>query len=203
MKKGYTGGVDFESVTKDIHFWRQLCENNVPDLSAISLWERMKDDEATLALYYEFKYLSAGGAEKQLEEGTSTRTLAEMIARGVQSYMEYIPTLTTSYNFPAHPKNYISDFQAGALLGRICQNTDLALTGYDIPLGQDSASTSPVQDFENLYGGTGAIICTADQLRNNSDGTYTLTRGFSKYRAIEKELYMGGEGSAFGPYDEH
>lgn len=200
FQRGYVGGIDFEVVSKDIHYWRQLCDSNVPDLKVIRLWEAMKDDTATLPYYYNFQYLDNQGSTQSIEAGTATMALAEMIKRGTESYNEYVPTLTITYNLAAHPLILADDFSAGALLGKVVQNSDLTLsgTGFNMPLGHDSGGASPISDFENLPGD--AILCTADQLQGNSDGTFTLTRCFSKFRKVEKELYLGA-GGTYGPYD--
>lgn len=201
FQRGYEGGIDFETVSKDIHYWRQLCTSNVPILEQIMLWEQMKNDSATTDLFYDFKYLDKDGGENEITD-PATLALAEMIARGVESYNEYVPTLTITYTLAAHPTTLgVNNFTAGGLLGRAVQANKITLDGqgFQNPIGCISASPSPVQSFEELAGG--AIICTADQLRCNSDGSYTLTRCFSKYRAIEKELYLGA-GGQFGPYDE-
>lgn len=200
FQRGYVGGIDFEVVSKDIHYWRQLCDSNVPDLNIIRQWEVMKDDPAKLDYYYQFKYQTAQGSIQDIPQDTATLALAQMIARGVESYNEYVPTLTITYNLAAHPLILANDFVAGGLLGKVVQNSDLTLsgTGFNMPLGADSAGASPVSDFENLPGD--AILCTADQLQGNSDGSYTLTRCFSKFRKVEKELYVGAGGS-YGPYD--
>lgn len=203
FQRGYEGGLDFETISKDIHYWRQLCTTNIPKLDQIMLWEQMKNDPATTDLFYEFKYLDKGGTEEEITDPV-TLALAQMIARGVESYNEYVPTLALTYTLAAHPVNLgVNEFVAGALLGRVVPNSELTLNGqgFQNPIGTISASPSPVESFERMYNGDGVIICTADQLRCNSDGSYTLTRGFSKYRAVEKELYMGA-GGEYGPWDE-
>lgn len=203
FQRGYEAGIDFETISKDIIYWRQLCNEDVPDLTAIRLWSQMKDDQATVGLYYEFKYQAADGTVKELPPDSPTLALAEMMARGVESFNEYIPTMTITYNLAKHPTLLgIEGFKAGALLGRIVENTDLALSGegFSNPLGHNSGSPSPVQEFESLDGAY--ILCTADQLRCNSDGSYTLTRAFAKYRQVEIELYLGAPNAKYTPYDE-
>ena len=32
FQRGFEAGIDFETVSKDIHYWRQLCNTNVPIL---------------------------------------------------------------------------------------------------------------------------------------------------------------------------
>lgn len=202
FQRGYEGGIDFEIVAKDIHYWRQLCTSNVPKLDQIMLWEQMRNDAATTDLFYEYKYLDKDGTENEITDA-ATLALAEMIVRGVDSFNEYVPTLTISYTLAAHPTTLgVDNFEAGALLGKAVSASELTLNGqgFSNPIGCISASPSPVENFEGLYGGGGVIICTADQLRCNSDASYTLTRCFTKYRAVEKELYVGA-GGEFGPYD--
>lgn len=200
-QRGYEGGIDFETISKDIHYWRQLCNENVPDLEAIRLWESMKENPETIDLFYEFKYLDKNGSTKEIGNDTPTRALAEMIARGVESYNEYVPVLTITYNLAAHPTSLgEQSYQAGALLGKVVDSTQITLNGqgFQNPVGTNSGGTSPVSDFEAIY--EGQIICTADQCRCNSDGSYTITRCFTKFRAIEPELYIGA-GGKYGPYD--
>ena len=204
FQRGFEAGIDFETVSKDIHYWRQLCNSNVPILEQIMLWEQMKQDQATTDLFYAFKYLDKNGSEVEITD-PATKKLAEMIMRGVESYNEYVPVLTVTYNLAAHPTMLgVENFSAGALLGKVVENRDLTLPdpGFSICLGHNSGNPSPIDNFESLYNdeGGGKIICTADQLRCNSDGSYTLTRCFAKYRAIEKELYVGA-GGEYGPYD--
>lgn len=200
FQRGYEGGIDFETIQKDIIYWRQLCASNVPKLDEIQLWAQMKDDKATIPLYYEFKYLDSAGAKQEITD-PATRKLAEMMARGVESYNEYVPTLTITYTLAAHPVTLgVQGFKAGALLGKVVESTQLTLDGQGFanPIGTISGGTSPVSDFESMY--EGKILCTGDNLRCNSDGSYTLTRAFTKFRAIEPELYLNA-GGEFGPYD--
>lgn len=215
--RGFEGGIDFETVSKDIHYWRQLCSKDVPYLNNIMLWEQMKQDQATTDLFYSFKFLDKDGQEHSVDEipdgagsvysGEATKALAEMIMRGVESFNEYVPTLTMTYHLAKHPSELgITDFNAGSQLGKVMMNTDLGLSGgdggYDLVLGGISANPSARADFEALYSdGESVIICTGDQIRGNSDGSYTLTRCYTKYRAVEKELYIGALGQKFGPYD--
>lgn len=210
FSRGYEGGIDFEVVAKDIHYWRQLCKTGVPSLKSILLWEQMKDNPETIDKYYVFKYVDAQGEEQEIQEGTPTRALAEMIARGVESYNEYVPTLVITYNLAKYPTKLPlgKKFEAGALLGNVISNVNEIYIGGDssfqIPIGESvneyTAEDSPVEIFWNLFG-EGKVICTADQVRMNSDGSCTVTRGFSKFRQIEPELYVGGGGS-YGPYDK-
>lgn len=198
-QRGYVGGIDFEVVSKDIHYWRQLCSSNVPDLNIIRQWEVMKDNPSTLDYYYNYQYQDSKGEVKSIEEG-ATLALAQMIVRGVESYNEYVPTLTITYNLARHPTELADNYNAGSLLGKVVENSDLTLsgTGFNMPLGSDSGAASAISSFESLPGD--AILCTADQLQGNADGSFTLTRCFSKFRAIEKELYRGA-GGTYGPYD--
>ena len=205
FQRGYEGGIDFETISKDIIYWRQLCQTNVPDLSKISLWMQMKNDQATIPLYYAYKYLDENGATKEIKEAEDKPTykLAGMIMRGVESFSEYVPTLTITYNLAAHPLVLgVSNFSAGKLLGKVVEANEITLDGqgFSICLGTNSGGISPVEDFVGMY--EGKILCTADQIRINSDGSCTLTRAFTKFRQIEPELYIGA-GGEFGPYDEN
>lgn len=199
-QRGYEGGIDFETVCKDIHYWRQLCETDVPDLAVIRLWEAMKDDAATVDYFYDFKYVDKNGGVRSIESDTATYKLAEMIARGVESYNEYVPVLTITYNLAAHPTALDIDYKAGALLGKVVEASEITLNGQGLqnPVGTISGGISPVSDFEQIY--EGKILCTADQCRINADGSCTITRCFTKFRAIEPELYIGA-GGQYGPYD--
>lgn len=206
--RGYEAGIDFEVVSKDIHYWRQLCTNDKPDLKIIGLWEQMKDNPETIEKYYAYKYVDSSGNEAEIPDNTATRTLAGMMMRGVESYNEYIPTLTISYNLAKHPNRLLDDYEAGALLGRIMDSPSELLLGsygaemgFDTPIGDRVATYNPVDTFWEMFDSSGKIICTADQMRCNSDGSYTITRCFSKFRQIEEELYIGGSGT-YGPYDE-
>lgn len=205
FQRGYEGGIDFETISKDIIYWRQLCQTNVPDLSKISLWMQMKNDQATIPLYYAYKYLDENGETKEIKEAEDKPTykLAGMIMRGVESFSEYVPTLTITYNLAAHPLVLgVSNFSAGKLLGKVVEANEITLDGqgFSICLGTNSGGISPVEDFVGMY--EGKILCTADQIRINSDGSCTLTRAFTKFRQIEPELYIGA-GGEFGPYDEN
>ena len=205
FQRGYEGGIDFETISKDIIYWRQLCQTNVPDLSKISLWMQMKNDQATIPLYYAYKYLDENGETKEIKEAEDKPTykLAGMIMRGVESFSEYVPTLTITYNLAAHPLVLgVSNFSAGKLLGKVVEANEITLDGqgFSICLGTNSGGISPVEDFVGMY--DGKILCTADQIRINSDGSCTLTRAFTKFRQIEPELYIGA-GGEFGPYDEN
>lgn len=203
FQRGYEGGIDFETISKDIIYWRQLCLNNVPNLSKISLWMQMKNDQATIPLYYAYKYIDENGATQEIKEGEDKPTykLAGMIMRGVESFNEYVPTLTITYNLAAHPLVLgVSNFSAGKLLGKVVKANEITLDGQGFSncLGTKSGGISPVEDFVGMY--YGKILCTADQIRINSDGSCTLTRAFTKFRQIEPELYIGAGGD-FGPYD--
>ena len=205
FQRGYEGGIDFETISKDIIYWRQLCKNSVPDLSKISLWMQMKNDQATIPLYYAYKYLDENGETKEIKEydDKPTYKLAGMIMRGVESFSEYVPTLTITYNLAAHPLVLgVSNFSAGRLLGKVVEANEITLDGqgFSICLGTNSGGISPVEDFVGMY--EGKILCTADQIRINSDGSCTLTRAFTKFRQIEPELYIGA-GGELGPYDEN
>ena len=205
FQRGYEGGIDFETISKDIIYWRQLCQTNVPNLSKISLWMQMKNDQATIPLYYAYKYLDENGETKEIKEAEDKPTykLAGMIMRGVESFSEYVPTLTITYNLAAHPLVLgVSNFSAGKLLGKVVEANEITLDGqgFSICLGTNSGGISPVEDFVGMY--DGKILCTADQIRINSDGSCTLTRAFTKFRQIEPELYIGA-GGEFGPYDEN
>ena len=205
FQRGYEGGIDFETISKDIIYWRQLCQTNVPDLSKISLWMQMKNDQATIPLYYAYKYLDENGETNEIKEAEDKPTykLAGMIMRGVESFNEYVPTLTITYNLAAHPLVLgVSNFSAGKLLGKVVEANEITLDGqgFSICLGTNSGGISPVEDFVGMY--EGKILCTADQIRINSDGSCTLTRAFTKFRQIEPELYIGA-GGEFGPYDEN
>ena len=205
FQRGYEGGIDFETISKDIIYWRQLCKNSVPDLSKISLWMQMKNDQATIPLYYAYKYLDENGETKEIKEydDKPTYKLAGMIMRGVESFSEYVPTLTITYNLAAHPLVLgVSNFSAGRLLGKVVEANEITLDGqgFSICLGTNSGGIAPVEDFVGMY--EGKILCTADQIRINSDGSCTLTRAFTKFRQIEPELYIGA-GGELGPYDEN
>ena len=205
FQRGYEGGIDFETISKDIIYWRQLCLNNVPNLSKISLWMQMKNDQATVPLYYAYKYLDENGETQEIKEveDRPTYKLAGMIMRGVESFNEYVPTLTITYNLAAHPLILgVSNFSAGKLLGKVVEANEITLDGQGFSncIGTNSGGISPVEDFVSMY--YGKILCTADQIRINSDGSCTLTRAFTKFRQIEPELYIGAGGD-FGPYDQN
>lgn len=131
-----------------------------------------------------------------------TAKLAEMILnKGIEYFPEYTPTLNITYTLAAHPAQLgIEDFKPGMYLGCVIPDNLLVLTGkgFDRPIGSISNYPSPVNDFITMYDGVN--VCTGDQLRCNSDGSYTLTRAFTKYRAVEPELYVGA-GGVYGPYD--
>lgn len=200
-KRVYEGGLDFERVDKDIRAWRSMCSDNKPDIGIIVMWEQTKDT-GRADLYGEFKYLNGSGDEQDIPEGP-TKKLAEMMYRGVESFPEYAPTLAITITFARHPCDLITDgsFLVGALLGKVVSASDILPQGWNIPIGGISASPSPVRDFESVMP-EAKILCTADKLQCNADGSYTLTRAFSKYKTIESELYVGA-GGEFGPYDSN
>lgn len=203
FNRGYEGNVDFERVDRDIHCWRALCSTNKPILSQVKLWERNLEIDRQ-DLWEAYKYVGTNGFPTPITDD-ATKKLCEMIHDGVESYPEYYPVLNLTINFAKHP-NSITDFRqqnegfkVGGLLGKVVSNQDICPTGYSIPLGNDSDGSSPINDFEQLSGNY--ILCTADKLQMNGDGSYLLNRSFMKCRQIEPELYIGASGARFTPYD--
>ena len=195
--KGYEGNVDFERVERDIHCWRALCSKDVPKLDIVKLWERNLDIDRQ-DLWAEFKYVDSSGAVQEITD-KSTKALCGMIYRGVESYPEYYPVLNITINFARHPAALGLRIKNGALLGKVVHASEMIPDGYQIPIGEISASPSPANDFEMLSGDF--ILCTADKLQCNGDGSYTLNRSFMKCRQIEQELYIGAPNAEYTPYD--
>lgn len=195
--KGYEGNIDFERVDRDIHCWRALCSTENPILSQVKLWERNLEIDRP-DLWEALKYVGNDGDVVEITD-PPTRTLCEMIRRGVESYPEYYPVLNVTITFAKHPSALGLKFKTGALLGRVVQYTDILPEEYNMPLGETSGSPSPETDFEQLEGEH--ILCTADKLQMNGDGSYTLNRSFMKCRQIEPEIYIGAPGAQFTPYD--
>lgn len=144
----------------------------------------------------------AGGQVVKALGSPVTGVLAYMIYKyGVESFPEYVPSLNITYTLAAHPTVLgVKNFMPGAYLGCIIPDNMLVLgdSGFDRPIGTIQSTPSPVSDFIRMY--EGKNLCTTDQLRCNSDGSYTLTRGFLKFRNIAPELYVNG-GGVYGPYD--
>lgn len=198
FNKGYEGNIDFERVDRDIHCWRALCSTEKPILSQVKLWERNLEIDRP-DLWEELKYVGNNGDVVSITD-PPTRTLCGMIMRGVESYPEYYPVLNVMITFAKHPCALGLTFKTGALLGRVVQDTDILPEEYNMPLGETIGSPSPETDFKQLEGEH--ILCTADKLQMNGDGSYTLNRSFMKCRQIEPEIYIGAPGAQFSPYDE-
>ena len=201
--KGYEGNIDFERVDRDIHCWRALCSTEKPILSQVKLWERNLEIDRP-DLWEALKYVGESGDVVEITD-PPTRTLCGMIMRGVESYPEYYPVLNVTITFAKHPCALGvtvdgSEFKAGALLGKVVTQNGILPDEYFIPLGDTSANPSPETDFIQLEGEH--ILCTADKLQMNGDGSYTLNRAFMKCRQIEPEIYIGAPGAEFTPYDE-
>ena len=200
----FMAGLDFETVTKDIHFWRAGETQDKPDLAIIRQWEVMKDEPMTLPLFYAFKYQDSTGAEKEIPKDTATYALAEMIMRGVESYNEYVPVLTITYTFAKNPTLLgIGNSSGGGandalnMLGRVVKTSEITLAGF-VPLGADTGAADMVSQFSSLPQ-VKEILCTGSQMQGNSDGSFTLTQTFAGFVYIEKELYAGA-GGKYGPW---
>lgn len=197
FNKGYEGNIDFERVDRDIHCWRALCSTEKPILSQVKLWERNLEIDRP-DLWEALKYVGNDGDVVEITD-PPTRTLCGMIMRGVESYPEYYPVLNVTITFAKHPCALGLTFKTGALLGRVVKYEDILPEEYDMPLGETSGSPSTATDFKQLEGEH--ILCTADKLQMNGDGSYTLNRSFMKCRQIEPEIYIGAPGAQFTPYD--
>lgn len=208
FNRGFYGCMDFETVQKDIRTWRCM-ESDHPDLGIINLWEQMKEsgDTAKIDLYNAFKYEDGNGEEQEIPKDSTTRKLAEMMKRGVETYNEYVPTLQITYNLGQHPSFIAQNFKAGALLGKVVEMSDVLLEGqgFQTALGTNSGGGSITTDFQSMPPSDGVIVCTGDNIQGNADGSYTITRSFSKFRKVEGHLFMKASGGALespGPYDE-
>lgn len=95
--------LDYVAVPKDIRTWKPSGEGEVaPDLTIIQYWEGMKQTEPQYYAQYKYREppttVGELGELKDIPIG-STRTLAEMIFQGVNTYTIHAPCLTaTTYD---------------------------------------------------------------------------------------------------------
>lgn len=188
--------VDFSEVTKDIRTWHQekdRDEKERPDLSAISAWEALKGDSAHVEMYTNFEYFD-GTTEKQMEEGSATRDLAEMMFRGIESYPVYIPVVTCQATSASY--NDITASQWGASGQYLsCERYPEDLDGFD-HVGGVTADMIMADVGQNPDGRSRHWLVTADRLTINGDGTFARTMQWTGLDEIEEKLYKtegGGE----------
>lgn len=204
-RKGHEGNIDFERIDKDILTWRSQVSQNKPDLNIIRLWQKMhevgRDD-----LYGHFKYINDSGAEVDIPDSTATKVLAEMIAKGIESFPDYVPVLNVTTHFPFSPYSHdsiMTGLDVGMRVGRVVgsEGSEYVLEGFEVPYGDSATGSDAILAFQTLAAQGGKVLITADKMQMNGDGTYTLNTSFALYRGgIEKELYVNG-GGQFGPYD--
>jgi hypothetical protein len=168
-------GFSFQEISKPVKTWLATKITNTDTLAAelakIDLWENQKNmGGAGLSNYLNLRY-----------DGTHqltgfTRSLAEKMLQGVESYSIYTPVATC----------------------RRTQNTPFT-DGLD-SIGKYSTSlTSPTPQVPGNEGQLAAIAAmrpywlkTSDDITQNSDGTLSRTETWTGYDKIDTDLYERG-----------
>lgn len=117
--KNWFCSLDMVAVPKDIRTWKPTGEGEeAPNLTQIQYWEGAKQNEPNLYAQYQYREPPPSGSpegtlgEIKTLEG-NTKTLAEMIFQGVNTYTIHAPCLTviSYYTALAEPYNTRIDHQ--------------------------------------------------------------------------------------------
>jgi hypothetical protein len=161
--------IDFTEVQRPIKTWHADKESGAPDLAAIREWEAK--EETDYANYAAFTGLSG-----------DTKTLAEMIVKGVEHYSVYRPVVTITLTTDDAPQ--LSLYPIGGVFTE----------GPSIPYGWTDIHGKTVADliagdYENYMWVLGASRATP-----NADGTYQWVLQYQACDSVEEALFGGGDG---------
>lgn len=160
--------VDFTEVQRPIKTWRADKEENAPDLAKIREWESWQ--ETNWKDYAEFKGLQG-----------DTKTLAEMIFKGIENYSVYAPVVSITLTTRTAPQ--LSLYPVGEANG-----------APEIPYGWKDIHDRSINDILNNLKRPGTTsdytwVRASSRATPNADGTYQWVLQYQACDAVEEALF--------------
>lgn len=156
--------IDFTEVQRPIKTWHADKESGAPDLAAIRTWEAK--EETDYAEYAAFTGLS-----------DDTKTLAEMIFKGIEHYSVYRPVVTITLTTDDAPQ--LALYPIGSVSSEP-----------EIPYGWTDIHGKTVTDL--LAGGDEYVwVLGASRATPNADGTYQWVLQYQACDSVEEALFEG------------
>lgn len=163
--------LDMAEITKDIRTWLVLKMGEVaaaPELAKIAQWQAQKD-AGDYGAWSSFQYYDSAGVVHDLEG--DTKTLAEKMIKGVDSYTIYAPVLTRSTLWATMPD----------MVGEVGV--------IETPAVRDGWEVIGAEDLTAWTSLTNMWLKTASRSSPNQDGTYSLIEQWTGADDIDGDLY--------------
>lgn len=157
--------IDFTEVQRPIKTWHADRESDAPDLAAIRAWEAK--EETDYANYAAFTGLSG-----------DTKTLAEMIFKGIEHYSVYRPVVTVTLTTDDAPQLALYP------IGNVYAEPE-------IPYGWTDIHGKTVTDLVAGDAEDYVWVLGASRATPNADGTYQWVLQYQACDSVEKALFEG------------
>ncbi len=160
--------IDFTEVQRPIRTWRADKEGDAPDLAKIREWESWQ--ETSWTDYAMFKGLSG-----------NTKTLAEMIFKGIENYSVYAPVVNITLVTRTAPQ--LAIYPVGAASGVP-----------EVPYGWKDIHGMSINDILNNLKMPGTTkdyiwVRASSRATPNADGTYQWVLQYQACDAVEEALF--------------
>lgn len=166
--------LDMAEISKDIRTWLVLVMGSdaaaAPELAKIALWQNMKDT-GNYEAWAAFQYYDAQGNVQALTG--DTKTLAEKMMKGVDSYTIYAPVLTRTTLWATLPEEV-------GVVG--VKETPTVRAGWEV-IGAEGNDITAWTSLANQW------LKTAARSSPNQDGTYSMVEQWTGADEIDPDLY--------------
>lgn len=174
-------GLDFAEVSKPIISWRTpgtprsyTGSGKVPDVATVRAWQKLGAANPAADDYVNFRV-------DGVKMSGATLKLAQMIYRGIESYVVYVPVVTWQCRVFEPPD--ISIFPMGQQLDGISAPHGIPDLGEKQFVDNINGLVSPWTTEPYIW------VRTANKVSTNADGTFTWLMQFTAAEKADSDLY--------------